>query len=257
MLDPWITGRGRWKKALARAGYERRSWRRASAFHALTEREAADITAESKRTDSLIIANAGPPAALVTAAPRAPQVVYLGRIHPKKNITALIDAWTMLDAAGALPDCARLTIAGWGDRADVAAIEAQLGAAPSSAAFVGPQFGADKARLLADARFLALPSLSEGLPMAVLEAWAAGTPVLMSSECNLLAGFAAGAALDCGVTAASVAAALRRALALPDPAWLAMAAAAQQLATGPFSASAIARQWEAAYAGLMQRSPPE
>lgn len=192
---------------------------------------------------------------MAPTAPRPPHVVYLGRIHPKKNIAALVDAWTMLNAAGALPDDARLTIAGWGDPADVVALETRLVAAPPSAAVVGPQFGDDKARLLAGARVLALPSHSEGLPVAILEAWAAGTPVLMSSECNLPVGFSAGAAIDCGVTAQSVASALGRVLTLPAPAWLAMAAAAQQLAAGPFSAAAIAQQWEAAYASLMQRTP--
>ena len=257
MLDPWITGRGRWKKALARAGYERRAWRRAAAFHALTGREAEDIARESGRTDSLVIANAGPPAQPVPLAPRAPLVAYLGRIHPKKNLASLVDAWTMLDAAGALPAGARLTIAGWGDPIDVAALQAHLSIGPANAAFVGPLYGADKARLLNEARFLVLPSLSEGLPVAVLEAWAAGTPVLMSRECNLDSGFTGGAAIDCGIDPASIAAALARGLALDDGAWRAMAGAALRLATGPFSADAIARQWEAAYAGLMQRNPPK
>lgn len=60
MLDPWITRRGRWKKALARLGYEQRSWRRADAFHALTAPEAADIACETGREDCLVIANHGP-----------------------------------------------------------------------------------------------------------------------------------------------------------------------------------------------------
>lgn len=257
MLDPWITGRGRWKKALARAGYERRSWRRARAFHALTAREAADIAQESGRADSVVIANAGPPAQPAPTATRPPHVAYLGRIHPKKNLASLVDAWIMLDAAGALPAGARLTIAGWGDPIDVAALQAHLSTGPSSAAFVGPQFGADKARLLAEARYLVLPSLSEGLPVAVLEAWAAGTPVVMSRECNLDIGFTMGAAIDCGIDPASIAAALHAALTQSYAEWLAMAGAAQALASGPFSAAAIARQWEAAYAGLMQGSPPE
>lgn len=257
MLDPWITSRGRWKKALARAGYERRSWRRAAALHALTQREADDIADESGRTDSLIIANPAPPADPAPATSRAPQIGYLGRIHPKKNLASLVDAWSMLDAAGALPHGARLTIAGWGDPIDVAALQAHLSTGSGKAEFVGPLYGADKARLLNEARFLILPSLSEGLPVAVLEAWAAGTPVLMSSECNLDIGFAKGAAIDCGIDPASIAATLRAALMLDEANWQTMAGAAHELAAGPFSAQAIARQWEAAYAGLMQGSPPE
>ena len=255
MLDPWITGRGRWKKALARTGYERRSWRRASAFHALTAREAADIKRESGRSDSLIIANPGPDAAPAPGSLREPVVAYLGRIHPKKNLFALIEAWERLDAAAhALPAGARLQIAGWGDPHDVAALEARLETAPGSIAFLGPQFGEDKARLLAQARFLALPSLSEGLPVAVLEGWAAGTPTLMSSECNLPEGFSASAAIDCGFAPDSIAAALGRALTLAEAEWLGMAHAAHDLAAGPFSAATIASQWEAAYLGLINRS---
>ena len=61
MLDPWITARGRWKKALARAGYERASWRQVSAFHALTGDEAADIRREAGERRTFVIPNAGPP----------------------------------------------------------------------------------------------------------------------------------------------------------------------------------------------------
>lgn len=251
MLDPWITSRGRWKKALAQAGYERRSWSRASAFHALTTREAADIAAESGRRDSLVIPNAGPMVGPAPMAPRPPLIAYIGRIHPKKNLGALISAWTALEREGSLPDGARLEIAGWGDPQDVEAIEAKLTDAPASITFLGPQFGADKARLLAEARFLVLPSLSEGLPMAVLEGWAAGTPTIMSADCNLPEGFASGAALECGYDAQSIAAALRRAFELNAAEWLAMASAAHGLAAGPFAPEAIARRWEAAYLGLM------
>lgn len=251
MLDPWITARGRWKKALARWGYERRSWRLASAFHALTAREAADIAAESGRHDSLVIANAGPEPADGVGPPRRPEVLYLGRIHPKKNLTVLVEAWSQLDASGKLPEGARLTIAGWGESADVGELRAVLGAAPVSIAFVGPVHGQAKQDLLRRVRFLALPSLSEGLPMVVLEAWAAGTPVLMSSECNIGEGFAAGAAIDCGMAPNQVAAALAQGLAMPEPEWRKMAEAGLGLARGPFGAAVIASQWGAAYARLM------
>jgi glycosyltransferase involved in cell wall biosynthesis len=257
MLDPWITGRGRWKKALARVGYERRGWRRATAFHALTEREAADIARETGRDDCLVIANAGPRPSQAPSAMRPPTVLYLGRIHPKKNVAALIDAWARLESQRTLPDGARLVIAGWGEPQDLANLNLAMAGAPASATFVGPQFGADKARLLAEARFMALPSFSEGLPMAILEAWAAGTPALMSEACNLPTGFAAGAAREISTDSADLAPQLAQALNLSADAWLAMSRAAHDLAAGPFSAEAIAAQWEAAYAGLMQGMLPQ
>lgn len=254
MLDPWITGRGRWKKALARLGYERRAWRRAAVFHALTVQEAADIGREAERWDSLVVPNAAPPAAIAPWQGRAPTILYLGRIHPKKNIAALVDAWSKLHAAGQCRPDARLLIAGWGDQPDIAALEQRLQSAPPSVRFLGPQFGAEKAHLLREARFVVLPSLSEGLPMAILESWAAGTPVLMSSECNLPIGFKQGAALDCGMDTASIAAALRRALVMSETEWLVMAQAAHRLASGPFSRGAIARRWQRVYATLIAGS---
>ncbi|MEG8222607.1 glycosyltransferase [Sphingomonas sp. HH69] len=251
MLDPWIVARGRAKKAIARIGYERASWRSATRLHGLTVREAQDIARESGRTDSVVIANAGPTARPAAQTARPPRFAYLGRIHPKKNLDALVAAWKQvagpLAAAGA-----ELTIAGWGEDEDVAQFKAALTDAPPSIRFVGPLYGEDKARLLADARFLILPSHSEGLPMVILEAWAAGTPTLMTSECNLPEGFASGAAIECGYTAQDLAPLLERAATMIEGEWLAMAAAAHGLATGPFAASGIEARWSACYRELIE-----
>ncbi|RVQ67594.1 glycosyltransferase [Croceicoccus ponticola] len=257
MLDPWITGRGKLKKALARAGYERRSWARATAFHALTEREAADIARECGEDKSVVIANPAPPLAIKANRVRGPQVSFVGRIHPKKNLASLIAAWSALYARGALPEGARLTLAGWGDDAHVADLRASLSHAPGTIEYIGPIYGQAKADLLARSRFVALPSLSEGLPMAILEAWAAGAPTLMSSECNLPAGFATGAAIDCGMDEGTVAAALERALALDASGWRTMQDAALALAGGPFSGRDIALRWAGFYTALKSRSPAD
>jgi poly(glycerol-phosphate) alpha-glucosyltransferase len=251
MLDPWITWRSRWKKALARHGYERASWATAHRFHALTEAEATNIARESGRTDSLVIPNAAPPIPAKAIGPRGQDYLYLGRIHPKKNLSALIPAWRSLTESRQLPSSASLTIAGWGDPAAVAALEAELVDAPANLAFVGPVFGDAKAALLRKARFMVVPSLSEGLPMVVLEAWAAGVPVLMSQACHLPVGFTAGAALDCGTDPATIAAALVEAAGCDDLEWAAMSGAAQGLASDPFSPGAIAARWGAAYAAPM------
>lgn len=249
MLDPWITGRGRAKKALARLCYERASWRAARAFHALTAREARDIARETGRDDTFVIPNAGPPARRGSDDARAPRFVYIGRIHPKKNLGVLIAAWRSL-AAPVAAARATLTIAGWGEPAHVADLRASL-ARTAHAAFVGECYGEAKAKLLREARFVVLPSLSEGLPMAMLEAWAAGTPTIMSAACNLPEGFAAGAAIECGTDAASIAGALTRALAIGDAEWRAMADAAHTLANGRFAATTVAGEWARRYRALI------
>ena len=248
MLEPWTATRGPLKKALARAGYERASWARATAFHALTANEAQDIARETGRVGTLVIPNAGPACGSVPAPGRLPEVLYLGRIHPKKNLAGLIEGWRLARRpAGAL-----LNIAGWGDAGDVAEFQRILAAADDpSIVFHGPTFGEAKQRLLETSRFLILPTFSEGLPMVVLEAWAAGTPSLMSEACNLPEGFAAGAALNCGTGPGEIAQTLESGLSLAEPAWLAMAQAAQGLADGPFSATGVTRRWEQAYASLL------
>ncbi len=244
MLAPWITARGRAKKAVARLVYERTSWRRARLLHALTPSEAEDIAREAGRRDACIIPNAAPPLGPFPAGEPAAHFVYIGRIHPKKNLAALIAAWCRsgVEAAGA-----RLTIAGWGEDADVTELRRLVAEAGSSVEFVGPVYGPEKARLLAAARFVVLPSLSEGLPMAILEAWAAGVPTLMSRECNLGDGFAAGAAIDCGLDADAIAAALARALALGKGEWHVMTEAARRLAAGAYSAGTVAESWARCY----------
>lgn len=253
MLDPWIIGQGALKKSIAKLAYEHRSWRAATALHGLTGREARDIaTATGRGQATFVVPNAVPAAAMPQPARSTrPTVLYLGRIHPKKNIDTLVDAWRA--ARGGLPDGARLEIAGWGKDEHVSALKAKLDDAnDADIAFLGPVFDERKAALLGSARFLALPSHSEGLPMAVLEAWAAGTPVLISTECNLSEGFAAGAAIDCGMDRDTVSATLQQALALSESAWQTMSTAGVGLAASTFSPAAVARAWDKAYSALLE-----
>lgn len=255
MFDPWITGRRRWKKALARALWERRGWQAAACFHALTGGEAADIAREAGPVPVTVVPNPAPAVSAAPPRPRPPMALYLGRIHPKKNLPALVSGWRR--ALPDLPPGAVLTIAGWGDEAGVAQLEQALGADAPSIEVVGTAFGSQKAALFDIARFAVLPSLSEGLPMAMLEAWAAGVPTVMSKACHLPEGFAAGAAIACGEDADSIAAALRQAFGQGESEWLAMARAARALAAGPFSPQQVGARWLATYAGLLAGGEPQ
>ena len=70
--------------------------------------------------------------------------------------------------------------------------------ATHAVSFIGPAFGETKDALLRQADAFILPSFSEGLPMAVLEAWAYGLPVMMTDHCNLPEGFEHNAAIRIG-----------------------------------------------------------
>lgn len=261
MLDPWITARGRTKKQVARICFERRSWQRATLFHALTGAEAADIERETRRSPehTVIIPNA------ITAPPQASAgfiggekdmpsggIVYLGRIHPKKNIDALINAWCLLaQRRGSVTPC--LTIAGWGDDADVAALQTRVArVADPRVTFVGPVFGDTKNRLIAGAQVLSLASHSEGLPMVILEAWAAGVPTAMSRHCNLPEGFETGAALDSGTDVDSIAGALATLLDDDAQTRADRCAAARALVNRRFSPQVVREQWMTTYDRLLQ-----
>ena len=75
---------------------------------------------------------------------------------------------------------ARLVIVGDGpERHRLVRYTEELGIA-ERVRFVGPKFGADKVGTLAGADVMVLPSYSEGLPYAMLEAMAAGIPVIVT-----------------------------------------------------------------------------
>jgi glycosyltransferase involved in cell wall biosynthesis len=92
--------------------------------------------------------------------------LYVGRLAPEKDVATLIRAFTRLRA--------RLVIVGGGP--DESALRAEAGAEVD---FVGVVAAAELGRLLQRARAVIVPSLSyEGSPRAVVEAYAAGVPVI-------------------------------------------------------------------------------
>jgi poly(glycerol-phosphate) alpha-glucosyltransferase len=180
MLDAWILERRRAVKTVHAALFERPLLQRAY-VHALTdaERDAVTRFAPISSERSFVVPNG-------TTIPRPHKtttdrrgMLYLGRLHPKKQVLELIGAWGRNQSQRGQT----LTIAGWGAPDYVAAVEAATRAA-AGVRFVGPVYGADKSALLFGARGLILPSVSEGLPMAVLEALAHGTVPVITTACN-------------------------------------------------------------------------
>jgi glycosyltransferase involved in cell wall biosynthesis len=105
------------------------------------------------------------------------RAIYLGRLAAGKGLSEILDAFARLEREGAI---ARLVIAGSGpDEARLKSEARRLGL-EGRIRFAGPAYGEHKARLLAEADVLLLPSYSEGLPYALIEAMAAGAVPLVT-----------------------------------------------------------------------------
>jgi glycosyltransferase involved in cell wall biosynthesis len=173
-----------------------------------------------------------------------PVCLFMARLHPRKGVEPLIRAFQQADVPGAW-----LVIAG----PDEGLLTHLRELAGEQVVFTGFLSGAERLAALAAADVLALPAVGEGLPMGVLEAMAAGLPVLISPGCNLPEVAPAGAGLEVEPTVERLAEALRALLS--DPARRAgMGAAARRLVETRFTWDAVARQLEAVYQNLM-RSP--
>ncbi len=113
---------------------------------------------------------------------RAKVVLFLSRLHPKKNLEVLIKAFEVLGerAAGW-----RLVIAGAGDTSYVESLKRLAARGRASVDFVGWLSGEEKRKVLHEAALFVLPSRQENFGIAVAEAMASGTPVIVSEAVAL------------------------------------------------------------------------
>ena len=115
-----------------------------------------------------------------------PYVLVLSRLHPKKGLDVLIDAFLNVIARSDFQNW-RLVIAGDGQADYVQLLRNQtrtLGA-ENKVFFCGWLNGEEKWRALTKASLLALPSYQENFGLCVIEALICGVPVLVSPHVNL------------------------------------------------------------------------
>lgn len=207
MLDPWAVKNSAWKKKIVGFLFEYKNLRDADCLHALCQSELESIRKFGLSNKIVIIPN-GINLPEHSALPKRNIVQYIGRIHPKKGLSLLIEAVSIIRKTH--PDTLlnwKIRIAGW----DQNGYQEELVKKVSDYSiekfidFSGPRFGAEKKRDLAESKAFIIPSYSEGLPMSVLEAWSFGLPVIMTEYCNLPEGIEANAAIKVETTPESVA----------------------------------------------------
>jgi glycosyltransferase involved in cell wall biosynthesis len=181
MLEPWALAQGATKKRIALLMYQRKDLERASAIQATALGEVESVRRLGIRT----------PVALIPHGVDIPDdrdavdkpdngsesrvMLFLSRIHPKKGLMELVEAWNTLRPSGW-----RVIVAGPDERGHRAEVEAAVRrhALESSFEFMGPVSHAEKERLLRFADLFVLPTYSENFGLVVPEALARSTPVL-------------------------------------------------------------------------------
>ena len=258
MLDPWALRNSRWKKRISAALYEDRHLHGAACLHALNEAEAESMRTYGLKNPICVIPNGVDlPEEEKASCPQVKRtLLYLGRLHPKKGLSSLIEAWSKVETRVRTTEW-HLEIAGWdqnGHRAALEALAARLNVSVD-VSFIGPQFGEAKANCFRKASAFILPSLSEGLPMSVLEAWSWRLPVLVTPNCNLPEGTRAGAVIPMEANAESIASALNRLFSMSCHELKEMGSRGRSLVEERFQWSCVAEQMTQVYEWILNRGP--
>ena len=226
IFEPYILSRSRWKKRLVHWLFEDANFRHACLWRALTQKEAGQIRDYGITTPIVVAPNglnvAEFPAPVDRNAPlelplvkrlekTALRLLFLGRLHPKKGLDILLQAWSKLSAN---TRNWQLIIAGPDEQgyfAQIRALAQSLGLL-DQIVFTGPVSGATKVNLLYSADLFVLPSYSEGFSMSILEAMACCLPVLATHACNFPEISKTEAGWECNASAESLAQVLQSAL---------------------------------------------
>jgi glycosyltransferase involved in cell wall biosynthesis len=173
-----------WKKKVFMGLGGGRAFRAVAAFHASTVREEADVHRIFPGATTGVVPNGVdiPEQGDLDrwrSVPGPRTLLYLGRLHPHKNVDLLLRAWASCSAR--YPEV-ELILAGPGEAGTLSELKrmaAGLGLG-SRVRFAGMVRDEEKNSVLARAAVLVLPSKSENFGNVVVEALAHGTPVIAS-----------------------------------------------------------------------------
>lgn len=180
---PWAMEFHAWKKRIAWWLYQKTDAQRAVCFHVTVASETEDV----KRlgfSQEVVVAPLG--IHVKDHDNETSQglldekiLLYLGRLHFKKNVHGLLKVWQRLPKE--IKTGWKLVIAGKTGPDNPEYLQQLQELADSDCEFVGEVVGNEKEVLYSRASLYILPSFSENFGVVVLEALAAGTPVITTS----------------------------------------------------------------------------
>ncbi|MCM4160826.1 glycosyltransferase [Antarcticibacterium flavum] len=180
MLEPYILKKNSLKKKLALALYQKKAIQSANYLHATAYAELKQIRRLGFSSPAKIIPNGIDICEVISkneieSPENENNILFLSRIHPKKGIEILIKSISCLNDPNL-----KITIAGEGEDVYIEqlknlCIEKEV---DHLFDFVGGVYGKQKWKLYAEADFFVLPTYSENFGIVIIEALAAGVPVI-------------------------------------------------------------------------------
>ncbi len=250
-LEPWALRHSRWRKRLMWTVAQRTAVERASCLHVTAESELQSVRALGLRAPVAVIRN-GVDIPILPNTPRDAsqrrRLLYLGRIHPKKGLDNLIQAWARVQHRF---DDWELRIVGRDEYDYLASLRRLADDLQARRVhFGGAVYGAQKTDEYHRAELFVLPTHSENFGMVVAEALAHGTPVVCTKGApwQPLEARGCGRWIDIGVD--PLADALGDALAQSRDTLAAQGAAGRRWMQADFSWSSIAKQTHRLYEWL-------
>ena len=182
MLYPQALARSAWKKKLLLAwGGVDKDLKEAACIHCTCREEMMHYRALGYRNVVAVIPNPVPIPDFVNGLENErsiKRIGFLGRLHPRKNVEALIKAWKVLNTK---TQDAQLVIMGKGDEEYETMLKTYVKQQNlQNVEFIGFVSGRDKFQQLASLTALCVPSDFENFGMIVTEALSVGTPVIAS-----------------------------------------------------------------------------
>ncbi len=255
MLTSWALRHHRWKKRLAWWAYQRWILRQAALFHVTSQEEVDQLRRLGFRQPAAVIPNGVPLPELARAETPDGEVrraLFLSRLHPKKGLPMLLQAW-----AEVRPEGWTLELVGPsedGHRADLEAQAKRL-ELDGQVHFAGSVSDDQKWDKYRRADLFVLPTHSENFGIVVAEALAAEVPVITTTG----APWRDLETHDCGwwvdPGAEAIAEALRKATALDPDERRAMGKRGRRLVEEQYSWPGVAEEMTAAYRWILGDGP--
>ena len=182
MLEPWARKRNGLLKKIRYSLVELPLFKLCDAIHATSKQEADHLISLGMDQAKIVIIEEG---IFIPKIPRKlprdgqpKTLLFLSRLHPKKGIEMLLDAWSLLRPVGW-----KCKIVGMGDQAYVEFLRSKCSHQGLSDVidFAGPLYGAEKRDSLMHADAFVLPTYSENFGIAVAEAMSWELPVLTTT----------------------------------------------------------------------------